>query len=43
MKLANELNRALSKEKVQIVKKKKKKKKTHEKMLSIPGHKGNAN
>jgi hypothetical protein len=37
-KWANELNEAFSKEEVQISKKK-----THEKMLTIPGHKGNAN
>jgi hypothetical protein len=36
-KWANELNRAFSKEEVQMTKK------THEKMLTIPGHKGNAN
>jgi hypothetical protein len=34
---ANELNRAFSKKKVQMAKK------THEEMLNIPGHKGNAN
>jgi hypothetical protein len=31
------LNRAFSKEEVQMAKK------THEKLLTIPGHKGNAN
>jgi hypothetical protein len=36
-KWADELNRAFSKEEVQMVKK------THEEMLNIPGHKGNAN
>jgi hypothetical protein len=36
-KWANELNRAFSKEEVQIAKK------THEEMLTIPCHKGNAN
>jgi cobalamin biosynthesis Co2+ chelatase CbiK len=34
-KWASELNRTFSKEKVQMSKK------THEKMLTIPGHKGN--
>jgi hypothetical protein len=34
---ATELNRTFSKEEIQIVKK------THEKMLILPGHKGNAN
>jgi hypothetical protein len=39
-----ELNRNFSKEEVQMAKKKKKKKKTtQKKMLTIPGHKGNAN
>jgi hypothetical protein len=33
----NELNRLFSKEEAQIAKK------THEEMLNIPGHKGNAN
>jgi hypothetical protein len=37
-KWANELNRAFSKEEVQMAKKK-----THENILTIPGHKGNAN
>jgi hypothetical protein len=36
-KWANELNRAVSKEEVQMAKK------THEEVLNIPGHKGNAN
>jgi hypothetical protein len=36
-KWANELNRIFSKEEVQMAKK------THEKMLTIPVHKGNAN
>jgi hypothetical protein len=36
-KLVNELNRTFSKEEVKMVKR------THEKMLNIPGHKGNAN
>jgi hypothetical protein len=36
-KWANEVNRAFSKEEVQMAKK------THEKLLTIPGHKGNAN
>jgi hypothetical protein len=36
-KWASELNRAFSKEKVQMAKK------THEEMFNIPGHKGNAN
>jgi hypothetical protein len=36
-KCANELNRAFSKEEVQMAKK------TQEKMITIPGHKGNAN
>jgi hypothetical protein len=36
-KWANELNRAFLKEEVQVAKK------THEKMLTIPGHKGNRN
>jgi hypothetical protein len=36
-KWATELNRTFSEEKVQMAKK------THEKMLTIPGHKGNAN
>jgi hypothetical protein len=36
-KWANELNRAFSKEKVQMVKK------THEEMVNSPGHKGNGN
>jgi hypothetical protein len=35
--LANELNRAFSKEEVQMAKK------SHEKMLTITDHKGNAN
>jgi hypothetical protein len=35
--MGNELNRTFSKEEVQIAKN------THEKMLIIPGHKGNAN
>jgi hypothetical protein len=35
-KWATELNRTFSKEKVQMVK-------THEKVFTIPGHKGNAN
>jgi hypothetical protein len=35
-KWGNELNRAFSKEEVQMAKK-------HEEMLNIPGHKGNAN
>jgi hypothetical protein len=39
-KYALELNRTFSKEEIQMAKKKKKK--THEKMLTIPGHKGNA-
>jgi replication-associated recombination protein RarA len=39
-KCATELNRTFSKEEVQMTKKKKK---THEKMLTIAGHKGNAN
>jgi hypothetical protein len=37
-KWANELNRSLSKEEVQMAKKK-----PHEKMLTIPDHKENAN
>jgi hypothetical protein len=36
-KWATELNRTFSKEEVQMAKK------THEKMLTIPGHKGNTN
>jgi hypothetical protein len=36
-KWATELNRTFSKEEIQMAKK------THEKMLTIPGHKGNAN
>jgi hypothetical protein len=36
-KWAKEMNRAFSKEEIQIAKKKKK---THEKMLTIPSHKG---
>jgi hypothetical protein len=36
-KWANKQNRAISKEQVQMAEK------THEKMLTIPGHKGNAN
>jgi hypothetical protein len=36
-KWASELNRPSSKEEIQMAKK------THEKMLIIPGHKGNAN
>jgi hypothetical protein len=36
-KWANELNRAFSKEEIQMTKK------THEEMLLIPDHKGNAN
>jgi hypothetical protein len=36
-KWAKELNRAFSKEEAQMAKK------THEEMLNIPGHKGNAN
>jgi hypothetical protein len=36
-KLAKELNRAFSKEEIQMAKK------THEEMPTIPGHKGNAN
>jgi hypothetical protein len=36
-KWATELNRIFSKEEIQMAKK------THEKMLTIPGHKGNAN
>jgi hypothetical protein len=36
-KWANELNRAFSKEEVQMAKK------THEEVLNIPGHKRNAN
>jgi hypothetical protein len=36
-KWATELNRNFSKEEVQMAKK------THEKMLAIPGHKGNTN
>jgi hypothetical protein len=36
-KWAAELNRTFSKEEVQMAKK------THEKILTIPGHKGNAN
>jgi hypothetical protein len=35
-KCATELNRTFSKEEIQMTKK-------HEKMLTIPGHKGNAN
>jgi hypothetical protein len=35
--MATELNRTFSKEKIQMPKK------THEKMLTIPDHKGNAN
>jgi hypothetical protein len=41
-KWSNELNRVFSKEEVQMVKNKKTKK-THEEMLNIPCHKGNAN
>jgi hypothetical protein len=37
-KWANKLNRAFTKEEVQMVKKK-----THEKVLIIPGHKGTTN
>jgi hypothetical protein len=40
-KWATELNRTFSKEEVQMAKQTKKK--TQEKMLTIPGHKGNAN
>jgi hypothetical protein len=36
-KRATELNRTFSKEEIQMTKK------THEKMFTIPGHKGNAN
>jgi hypothetical protein len=35
--MTTELNRTCSKEEIQMVKK------THKKMLTIPGHKGNAN
>jgi hypothetical protein len=35
--VTNELNRTFSKEEIQMAKK------THEKLLTIPGHKGNAN
>jgi hypothetical protein len=38
-KWGNKLNRAFSKEEVQMAKKQKTKK-THENMLTIPGHKG---
>jgi hypothetical protein len=38
-KWANELNKAFSKKGVEMAKKKK----THEIILNIPGHKGNAN
>jgi hypothetical protein len=41
-KWANELNRTFSKKEVQMAKTKQNKKK-HEEMLTIPGHKGNAN
>jgi uncharacterized coiled-coil protein SlyX len=41
-KWITELNRTFSKEEIQMAKKKKKKKK-QEKMLTILGHKGNAN
>jgi hypothetical protein len=36
-KWANELNKVFSKKEIQMAKK------THEKTLTIPGHKGNAN
>jgi hypothetical protein len=43
-KRANELNRAFSKEEIQMAKTKvKQNKKPHEKMLTISGHKGKAN
>jgi hypothetical protein len=42
-KQANGLNKAFPREEVQMAKKKKKKKKTHEEMLTIPAHQGNAN
>jgi hypothetical protein len=41
-KWANELNRGFQKKKSKC-QKKKKKEKTHEEMLNIPSHKGNAN